>query len=176
LTCLKMFITRFFNVNISSLLSSAQRHQVQLLWSQLRITVSFLVCVARHWWFRPLSFLKMFPSDYNYAWFCVVSIYVFPVWRPPYWIYHLPFGQIVLHYSHSLLDPESVGLAVDISFLFYLEAEIYVFPVGRPPYWNFHFRLGSDYHNFLPSLSYRTSQMQSSPWEWSSYLVYKPIY
>jgi len=51
------------------------------------------------------------------------------------------------------LDLESVGLAVEIPFLYHMEAEIYVFPVLRPQHWKFHFRFGSDYHNFCPRIT-----------------------
>ena len=40
----------------------------------------------------------------------------------------------------GLLDPENVGLAVEISFLSHLQAEIKVVPVWRPQSWMFHFR------------------------------------
>jgi len=42
--------------------------------------------------------------------------------------------KIILSRSIALLDPENIGLAIEIAFLFRLQAEIKVFPACRPLY------------------------------------------
>ena len=66
------------------------------------------------------------------------EIHAFEVWRPPSWIFILPV------WSHSLLvspigklDPENIGIAVEISLISCLEAEIHAFGVWRLPSWIF---------------------------------------
>ena len=60
------------------------------------------------------------------------------VYRPPSWIFALPV------WSHSLLvsligklDPENIGIAVEISLICCLGAEIFAFEVWRPSSWSF---------------------------------------
>jgi len=69
------------------------------------------------------------------------EIKVFPVWRPPYWIFHFRFGSDYHHFFLELPDILNTGFSVKIVFLSCLQAYMLIVPVYRSPSWIFHFRL-----------------------------------
>ena len=79
------------------------------------------------------------------------DIHAFEIKRPPSWIFPIPVG------SHSLLvcpngklDPENIGIAVEISLISGLEAKIHAFDVLKPPFWTTHFRFGCTVSELVP--------------------------
>ena len=55
---------------------------------------------------------------------------VLTVWRPPSWIFPFPvWSHSILMSLNGKLDPENIGIAVEISLISCLEAEIHAFGV-----------------------------------------------
>ena len=58
--------------------------------------------------------------------------------RSPSWIFLLPvWSHSILTSPNGMLDPENMGIAVEILLISCLEAEIHVIKVCRPPSWIF---------------------------------------
>ena len=66
------------------------------------------------------------------------DIHAVEVWRTPSWIFPLPVQSHSIFMSfNGKLDPENIGIAVEIPLISCQGAKIHAFEVFRPPSWIF---------------------------------------
>ena len=66
------------------------------------------------------------------------QIHALEVKRPPSWIFLLPVrSHSILKSPNGKVNPENIGISVEISLISCLEAEVHAFEVQRPPSWIF---------------------------------------